>query len=127
MNMPMIIKQELLKKILAFRLKEYIKKHNLTQKEFAALVGMLPQQLSFYIQEKRGLSETNHIKIAQEMGLSNKWELYRMPEGMAPKPIEEAWNAFIDLINLSPEEVSKVKDYIDLLLSAQKTTLPSKK
>ena len=87
MVMAMNLDKNLKKKILALNLARYLNEKRLSQKTLANRLGMAPQQLSFYMKEHREPSEGNKLKFAQEMGLENIWELYRMPPGIQPKPI----------------------------------------
>ena len=123
----MEIDKNLAKKILAINLTRYIREKSFTQKRLADDIGMSPQQLSFYCLGKRLPSDDNLQKIADGLGITHPKELYRMPDGMVPKAQQKAWNALIDLMSISDEEdLSKVTEYIQLLIDARKNK-PEKK
>jgi transcriptional regulator with XRE-family HTH domain len=120
MMVTMHLEKALAKKVLAFNLNKWLKKSGLNQREFAEQIGMMPQQLSFYATGKREPNPENLEKMANGLGLSNIWELYRMPNGFIAKDLQDAWNALIDLHLLTPERVAKVRDYIHLQIAAGK-------
>jgi transcriptional regulator with XRE-family HTH domain len=123
----MKLSKDLAKKVLAINLQTWLKKKGLQQNEFAISIGMSPQQFSFYVTGKQQASEDNLQRMALGLGIMNPWELMRMAEGMAEKPITEAWNALIDLQALSPEEIIKARDYIRLLVESKKSEINSPK